>query len=290
MAGIKATPQEVIEVTTNENSSHYVWLAGGPQQASVGGIGESAIGFHELPRRTLREIIPIKYGARVETSLGEESLSNPNMDKITQTWHLDPRRIQRKSARAICQELQSTWAASGLIVLHDLTGIDFAEADRLVESIINADAASKPLIEVLNHLRSLSFDLNDPCFRTHSELLAGTERSLTYYKNHVEALKQEVSAAMQSGRPMRPLSPVEKEFFVEVGETLPEDIPAMRNAELGVQIARSVSEMSPSNNNDSLVKILEKMDERLAALETKEIKSSLIEATATEENKPAKSK
>jgi hypothetical protein len=286
MAGIKATPQEIIEVTPNENLSHYVWLAGGPQAIFVGGIGESAVGFHEIPRRTIREVIPIKYGARVENSLGEESLSNPNMDKIVQNWHLDPRRVLVKSAKAICTELQSTWAVNGLVVLHSLTGKDFTKADELVDSIISSDITQRSLTDVLQHLRSLSFSLDDPRFRTHSEMLSGAERAYTYLFDHVQNLKTEVGAAMQAGRPMRPLGPVEKELFVEVAETLPEDLSAKRNAELGVQIARSVSETSGVSNNDALVKILEKMDERLAALETREIETSPSEVTATAADKP----
>src|SRR5262245_55066716 len=103
--GIRATKQEISTVAQSENLPHYVWLAGGPQQIAVAGIGESAVGFDTLPRRTLCEIIPIKVGARIENVLGEAALSNPNFDRLQDSWHSDPRRIQTKSARAICQEL-----------------------------------------------------------------------------------------------------------------------------------------------------------------------------------------
>lgn len=238
---MRATAQKPSPNIISENAVRYGILMGGPKEILSNGIGEYSVGHDfPMPRRRIIEFIGINVGRKNES---EAALADDS-HTLHQDWHLNPERVSYKSPARCAVDVKQTFGAQGFIIPPTLVGMEYDEAEKLLDSVLPLEISEKPLVDVIEYLQFVD-RLSDEANKLRDELLSGAEVARSWLSKQVLDLKAEMDRS-RTGQPgLRGLDNVQKEYFRELREPLPEEVPALATLamgrELGKQFAANAS-------------------------------------------------
>ena len=275
MAAVRPITKNQLDPLLLDNSVHYGILMGGPKAIEWSGVGESSVGHILIPRRSLAEFTRIQVGRRNDMA---EALDS-GADHLHKDWPKNPARIVSKSPRECIRDVFEVFGRNGFIYPASLIGVDFDEAVRLFNSVLPNSTAISPLVDVIQHFNGFVPD-NAEQDRLRTELHAGAEISFNYLHEYIRSIKGEMELAKGTGKGKRGLDPVDKEYFWELREPLPEEIPALATLAMGKEIARSLNE--PKVVDNTVSDLLKAMVEQNALLREQISNASRKSAQVTE--------
>lgn len=245
MSVVRPAVQAPVETPESANAPHYGILMGGEQNMIVEGYGQAFCGFNSIPRRTLAEFVRMQVGRGVESP---EALEDEN---FAHEWHKNPNRIVWKSPRASATDVISVHGSKGFIVPRTLIGKSFEEATELFNKVM---PQSGSLVAVIRGLSSTSYEGEMESLRV--ELLEGANTAFSYMHQYITASKNEISNASKSGMGKKGFSQLDEDYFRELEQPLPEEVPAIATLAMGKEIAASLNESKSSSATDDILKAL----------------------------------
>lgn len=255
---------------------------GGPKEILCNGVGEYSVG-HDLPmkRREVIEFIGINVGRKNET---EEALNNDS-PHLHQDWHRNPARVVYKTPKACAGDVFQMFGLQGFVVPESLIGLPYDDAVRLFETVLPPDVAAQPLADVILHLRYIDSYANNNARQLREELLNAAHAAQNWLGKQVLDLKSELSRASKGGPGIRGLDVVHTEYFRELKEPLPEEVPTLATLAMGKELGKQFRDAG-SNKTDLLIEQLIKQnqlkEEELRLL--KEQHGSTLEGSAMDQD------
>jgi len=286
----RATKRVQKTIDADVFASRYVVLMSGPTQVGCYAVGEFSLGISSLQRRELTEIVPINFGGRIESILGDAVWQE--VDSVFRNWNQDRRRIGTRGSREIVGDLVQTFHHLGLIELNVLAGMPYSEAEKIFDSVLPSSVADAPLVDVISYLEKFQPNPADVDFavkqRLASELLSGAQQALTWLTNHCRNIRSEIKSAMLSGVGTKSCDAVTAQYFSELKQVLPENEVDNQRVQLGKDIAGAVASVKVQTGSDDFQLRQLVALERANELKTKELE--LLAKKKSETTKARKSK
>ncbi len=234
-----------ISSAADPNVPHYGILMGGEKIMKVEGYGEAFTGFSSIPRRELAEFVRLAVGRSVESPQALEEGSNMGIN-----WDKNPDRIVFKSPGACAADVLVTHGVKGFIIPRTLIGKPSVEANALFESVMPSGTT---LEDVIKSLSSVSYPESTEMESLRSELLDGANISSGYIQQYLQASKNEVGNSAKTGLGKKGFTDLDEDYFREMGQPLPEEVPALATLAMGKEIA---NQLKGGNSNDETLKAL----------------------------------
>lgn len=254
-SAVRPTIKTQPEAFAHENAVRYGILMGGPKEILCNGIGEYSVGHdNAMPRRTLIEFIGINVGRKNES---EEALTNdsPHLHK---DWHKNPSRVVYKSPLKCAIDVSRPYKDNGFVVPDSLVGHAYEEAVEVFDSVLPREVAELPLTDVVRHLSSLR-PASPAAEQLRDEMLAGAYTAQNWIGKQVRDLKSELGRASKGGPGIRALDDIQGEYFRELKEPLPEEIPALATLAMGKELGKQFA--AGGNRTDLLLEQLIKQNQ-----------------------------
>ena len=251
MAAVRPVTQDKREIYFDEQSVRYGILMGGPKSIEWSGVGEFSVGHHSIPRRALAEFTSIRVGRRNEF---EEALTD-DRPSLHDKWSENPNRVISKSPKQCAHDVTMLYGYRGFVVPKSLIGIDFEEAVSLFDSVLPVDAATQPLVDVIDYL-SVNYKPGTEAEELRNELLEAAGIARGWLTEYTRSIKGELDLAKGTGKGKRGLDEIDKEYFRELREPLPEEIPALATLSMGKQIGQQFATAVAGSKTDELVAAL----------------------------------
>jgi len=268
---IKPVQNIVQAPASNASLTRYGVFMGGPKSEKWEPIGDSAIGIQGLVRRELLMFTDISVGRRNDLPEALEA----NLIRLHEGWHVNPDRVVTKSALECVQDVQRNYTERGFVVLNSLTGLQGAAAEAIFDTVLPKAVRESSLVECIDYLSRSSLDgIKD---QLRNELLEGAAYAKTWMTEHIRGTKVELEIAKGTGKGKRGVDSAEREYFIELNEILPENVPAQATMALGKEIAAA---MPKSGGNDEILRALVEQN-KLLLEQTQLLKGQQAQTQAT---------